>query len=65
MYKEQEYYILKNKSLAVAISYAIGEDYYTYDDRFNEGKKVYSFKNTENFKKALHSITELRKELTK
>ena len=60
---EKDFYIIKNKSLAIAVSYAIGEDFYTYDDRFNKGKKVYSFKNTEKFKKALDSIIDLRKEL--
>ena len=59
----KDYYILNNKALALAISYIIHEDYYTYDDKFNEGRKVYSFKNTEKFKKALDSIIDLRKEL--
>jgi hypothetical protein len=62
MDKEKEFYILTNKSLAIAVSYAIGKDYYTYDDRYNEGKKVYSFRNTEEFQKALKTILNLRKE---
>jgi len=58
----KDYYILNNKALALAISYIIHEDYYTYDDKFNEGKKVYSFKNTDNFKRVLTIVTNLRKE---
>lgn len=58
----KDYYILNNKALALAISYIINEDYYTYDNKFEEGKKVYSFKNTDNFKKALTILTNLRKE---
>jgi len=60
----KEFYVLNNKSLAIAVSYAIGKDYYTYDDRYNEGKKVYSFRNTKEFQRALKTIMELRKELT-
>jgi hypothetical protein len=56
------YYILKNKGLAISISYLIGKSFYTYDDKFKQGKKVYSFEYTEEFKKALTTLTSLRKE---
>lgn len=56
------YYILNNKALALAISYIIDEDYYTYDNKYEKGKKVYSFKNTDKFQKALTIMTNLRKD---
>lgn len=59
----KEFYVLNNKALAMGISYAINEDYYTYDDRFKEGGKVYSFRNTDKFRKALYMLMDLRKEL--
>lgn len=56
-------YIIESKALAIAISYVIGEDFYTYDDRFNKGKKIYSFLKTEKFKKALKIVLDLKEEL--
>lgn len=55
-------YIIENKALAIAISYIISEDFYTYDDKYNDGKKIYSFLKTEKFQKALPILTNLRKE---
>jgi hypothetical protein len=55
-------YIIENKALAMAISYIIQEDFFTYDDRYNEGKKIYSFLKTEKFQKVLPILTNLRKE---
>lgn len=59
---DKKYYIISNKALAITISYIIGEDFYTFDDRFNEYKKVYSFNNTFKFKQALTKINELKKQ---
>lgn len=59
---DSKVYIVENKALAFAISYIISEDFYTYDDRYNEGKKIYSFLKTEKFKKAYPILTNLRKE---
>lgn len=60
MSKEGKYYVLKNKNLAITISYILGEDFYKFDDRFKQGKKVYSFKNTKEFKEVLTKINELK-----
>jgi hypothetical protein len=57
------FYIIKDKGLAIAISYITNEDFYTYDDRYIKDKKVYSFKYTKKFKKALEILPELRKDL--
>jgi hypothetical protein len=59
---ESKTYIVKNKNLALAISYIINQDFYTYDDRFNEGKKVYSFIKTKKFEDVLTLVTNLKKE---
>lgn len=58
----KEFYIINSKSLATVINYLTGEKYFTYDDKLNEGKKIYSFRNTEEFKKALTKIKEFKKE---
>lgn len=56
-------YIIESKALAIAISFVIDEDFYTYDDRYVKGKKLYSFLKTEKFKKAFKTIIELKDEL--
>ena len=56
-------YIIESKALAIAISFITDEDFFTYNDRFNDGKKIYSFLKTEKFKKALRTILDLKEEL--
>jgi succinate dehydrogenase/fumarate reductase flavoprotein subunit len=58
----KEFYLINSKSLATVINYLTGERYYTYDDKLNEGQKIYSFKNTEKLKQALTKIKELKKD---
>lgn len=48
-----EYKVVSSKNLAITISYLTSEDFFTYNDKFEQGKKCYSFKNTDKFKKAL------------
>ena len=55
-------YIIESKALAIAISFIIDEDFYTYDDRYVKDKKIYSFLKTEKFKKALKTILDLKDE---
>lgn len=55
-------YIVENKNLALAISYIINENFYTFDDRYNEGKKIYSFLKTEKFEEVLTIMTNLKKQ---
>lgn len=55
-------YIIENKNLALAISYIISEDFYTFDDRYNEGKKIYSFLKTKKFEEVLTIMTNLKKQ---
>lgn len=58
----KDYYIINNKNLAITLSYLLKQDYYTYDDtrQGREGKKLYSFKNTNEFKKVLTLINDIR-----
>lgn len=56
-----DYYVIKKKELAITLNFITGERYYVWDDKENENKKVYSFKNTERFQKAFAEISALKK----
>ncbi|MDQ0149231.1 hypothetical protein ACFO6R_06435 [Eubacterium multiforme] len=62
---DKKFYIIRNKALALAIAYTTGEEFYTYDDKFEAGNKVYSFKYTDRFKVAFDEICNLRDKLNK
>ena len=34
-----KYYVMKNKNMAITISYILGRDFYVYDDRNNKNIK--------------------------
>lgn len=57
---ENDFKVIRSKNLAVTVSYISHEDFYTYEDKFEKGKKVYSFKNTDKFQKALDLVLKLR-----
>lgn len=59
---KREFYIVDNKNLAIAVSYMLGEDFFTFDDKREgrEGKKCYSFKNTDRFREILTLIFDTR-----
>lgn len=50
---ESKYYVMKNKNFAITVSYLLNRPFYTFDDRFEEGKKVYSFLDDEKFREIL------------
>ena len=60
-----EYYIIRNKALASAIAFVTKEPYFTYEDRYDNTRKVYSFKRTEKFNYAMGQIDKLVKEISK
>ena len=60
-----KYCVIRNKALASAIAFITGEKYYTYEDRDDNTKKVYSFKRTNKFNYAMNKIDELAKEMDK
>lgn len=55
-----KYYIMKNKNMAITISFLLGRSFYTFDDRFNEGKKVYSFIDDDKFREILTLVSNVR-----
>ena len=57
----KDVFIITNKYLAYGINYLTGERFYLYTNK--EGRVVYSFKNTINFKEAYEKIKMLKKEL--
>lgn len=62
MDKEKEFYIIRNKNLAITISYLLNENFYTFDDTRvgMEGKKIYSFKNSNKLKNILNMIFDIK-----
>lgn len=57
-----KYYVMKNKNMAIAISYILGRDFYVYDDRNNKNIKCYSFLDDEKFREVLTLVSKKRKE---
>lgn len=56
-----KFHIIKNsKKLADTLSYILNENYYEFDDKFNEGWKCYSFKESEKLLNALDDIKKLK-----
>lgn len=60
---DKEFYVINNKNLAICLSVLLNEDFYTFNDRRKgyEGKKCYSFKNTDKFKEILTMVNNTRK----
>lgn len=58
-----EYCVIRNKALACAIAFATNEKYFTYEDKYDKTKKVYSFKRTNRFNYAMNKWNELKNEL--
>ena len=56
-----KYYVMKNKNMAIAISYILGRDFYTYDDRNNKNIKCYSFLDDEKFREVLTLVSKKRR----
>lgn len=59
----EQYFKVKNKYMADALSF-LSDDfrYYTFDD-LETGKKIYSFKNSEKLQKAVDFLLKYKKEL--
>ena len=60
MNNQQKYYGVRKKSLADAINYISGLRYMIWNDDENENKKIYSFEDTEVFRKVLTELTSLK-----
>lgn len=57
--ENKKYYEVKKKYLAFAISF-LGFQYYTFDKE--DGKKLYTFEDTESFRKALTELSNLKRQ---
>lgn len=60
MNNQQKFYGVRKKSLADAINYISGLRYMIFDDEENKNKKIYSFEDTEVFRKVLTELTSLK-----
>jgi len=58
----KNFYVINNKNLAICLSVLLSEDFYTFDDKRegHEGKKCYSFKNTNRFREILTLVNNTR-----
>lgn len=52
---------IKNKNLAITLAYMTGQDFFTYDNRYDDTKKVYSFENTPKFQQAYTLVMDFKK----
>lgn len=59
----KDFYVINNKNLAITISTLLNEDFLVFDDKREgyEGKKCYSFKNTDKFREVLTMVNNTRK----
>lgn len=60
MENKSKYYVVKNKNLAITISYLLNTPFYTYDDLYEKGKKIYSFEDTVKFREILTLVMNTR-----
>lgn len=58
---KKEFYIIENRYLAEALAF-MGEKYYKFTGE--KGFTVYSFKDTEQFRKTMNGLFNLRKEIS-
>lgn len=59
----KKYIVIKNKNLAIALSYLTSQEFYTYDNVYDNTKKVYSFENTELFNDAIKLVNDFKKNI--
>lgn len=53
---DKKYYIVRSKRLAITIEFLSGLTYYIHDNVYVEGKKIYTFENTDKLQKVLSYI---------
>ncbi|WP_391116013.1 hypothetical protein [Psychrobacillus sp. L3] len=57
---QNKYYAVKSIDLAKALVFITGQDYYKFEDKKNDGKKIHSFKDTDVLRSALTEIMTLK-----
>ncbi|HII4449382.1 TPA: hypothetical protein ACY4RW_001281 [Clostridium perfringens] len=65
MREKSRYYIIDNKNMAITLGFLLNREFYRYDDRFNEGKKVYSFVDDAKFREALTIVSDFKRKNNK
>lgn len=62
MEKKSKYKMIMNRRMAITLEFMFGLTYYVHDNKIDPTKKVYSFEDTPEFRKALTYITNFRNE---
>lgn len=60
MENNKEYYITESYSLAKTMSYLLGREFFRFDNKFDPNKKVYSFKDDEEFRRVLTLVYKIK-----
>lgn len=64
MKNQSKYYAVRSRTLAHAIQFVCGENFYKYNDDV-DNSLIYSFKRTEKFNKAYSDLMKIRQPLNK
>ena len=56
----KKYFVTRYKNFAITLSFLLGEDFMRFDDKREEGKKIYSFKNSDKLQNMVSKIDELK-----
>mgnify|MGYP000214094456 CR=1 FL=1 len=54
----KKYFVTRYKNFAITLSFLLGEDFMRFDDKREEGKKIYSFKNSDKLQNMVSKIDE-------
>ena len=58
-----KYKTIKNKNLAITLAYMTGQEFLTYNNRYDNTKRVYSFENTNRFQDAYTIVMNFKKNI--
>ncbi|AMN35502.1 hypothetical protein N2W42_001349 [Clostridium perfringens] len=61
MREKSRYYKIDNKNMAIALSFLLNREFYTFDDKFREGKEIYSFVDDAKFREVLTLACNIRR----
>lgn len=57
---DKKYFVTRYKNFAITLSFLLNEDFMRFDDKREEGKKIYSFKNSDKLQNMVSKIDELK-----
>lgn len=61
--ENKKYYIVRDINFARVIKWFCGQDYMVFDDKCNDGRKIYSFENTDKLKQALTLANDAKRKM--